>query len=313
LAFSRKQMLNPKTVHVDELVDGMADMLRRTLGETVTVKTFYKDSLWPCIVDPGQLENAILNLAINSRDAMQADGTLTIETDNTVIDESISLGGDTIEPGQYVTVTISDTGSGMSGEILERVFEPFFTTKPVGEGTGLGLSMIYGFVQQSGGHVSIYSEESVGTTVTIYLPRSKKASNKKDEKMETQKAKTGQERILVLEDDPDVRELTILQLSSLGYEVLEAHDGNSALAVLREQDDIDLMLSDVVLPGGLRGPEVAEKALEFNPDLKVLFMSGYTQNALDSHPELGESSLLLNKPFRKKDLADKIRQAIDQS
>lgn len=313
LAFSRKQMLNPKIIDSGELIDGMTDMLSRTLGETIEVKTVHAPDLWPCIIDPGQLENAILNLAINSRDAMPDGGVLTIETANTAFDNPLSAGNDEIESGDYVAITVSDTGLGMAQKIVDRAFEPFFTTKAVGAGTGLGLSMIYGFIQQSGGRVSIYSEENVGTSVTMCLPRSDEATSRKGASMGTLNQKTGQEKILILEDDPDVRELTILQLSSLGYEVLEAEDGNTALSILKADDSIDLLLSDVVLPGGLRGPEVAQKAREFSPDLKVLFMSGYTQNALDSHSALAEAAQLLNKPFRKKDLGDRIREILEQN
>ncbi len=315
LAFSRKQMLNPKVTDLTELVDRMAGMLTRVLGESIEVSTHCKHEIWNCIVDQGQMENAILNLAINARDAInQAPsraGKLTIEMDNAVVDETMAKDQEDVTAGEFVTLSLSDNGSGMSREILERIFEPFFTTKQVGEGTGLGLSMIYGFVKQSGGHVVVYSEENVGTNVKLYLPRAHGSHSRKEDDMHDQQLKTGNETILVLEDDPDVRELTVLQLKSLGYKVLEAHDGNSALEVLDQENGIDLLLSDVVLPGGLRGPEVAVKARETKPNLNVLFMSGYTQNALESHSELGEAALLLNKPFRKKDLAEKIREAID--
>ncbi|MEH6494364.1 MAG: ATP-binding protein [Pseudomonas marincola] len=315
LAFSRKQMLNPKVTDLTDLVDRMAGMLTRVLGESIEVKTFGESDLWNCNVDQGQLENAIINLAINARDAINQipnrSGILTIEIANAFVDEDMAEGHDEVVPGEYVMLCIADNGSGMPREILERIFEPFFTTKQVGEGTGLGLSMIYGFVRQSGGHVIVYSEENVGTNVKLYLPRAHGSHTRKEEDMTDQQLKTGSETILVLEDDPDVRELTVLQLKSLGYQVLQAHDGNSALAVLDQETGIDLLLSDVVLPGGLRGPEVAIKARETKPHLNVLFMSGYTQNALESHSELGDAALLLNKPFRKKDLAEKIREAID--
>ncbi|GLQ06728.1 PAS domain S-box protein [Sneathiella chinensis] len=314
LAFSRKQMLSPTVTHVEDLVDNMADMLKRVLGENISIKTTYGPDLWSCEVDQGQLENVILNLAINSRDAITATnkgaGVLSIEISNVVIDGEENQFQEEIVPGEYVTISVSDDGIGMTRDILDRVFEPFFTTKPVGEGTGLGLSMIYGFVKQSGGHVTIYSEQGMGTTVKLYLPRTKEEKKEQVAEMEAQSPKTGNETILVLEDDPDVRELTVLQLKSLGYNVVQAHDGQSALEVIETVQQIDLLLSDVVLPGGMRGPEVARKARESKPNLSVLFMSGYTQNALDSHSDLGESSMLLNKPFRKKELAEKIREAI---
>ncbi|MEP3246668.1 MAG: PAS domain S-box protein [Sneathiella sp.] len=314
LAFSRKQMLNPAVTEVTTLVDNMADMLTRVIGESIEIKTHYEANLWRCKIDQGQLENSILNLAINSRDSIKTkssvSGTLLIEISNVTIDEDVFERQNDVTPGNYVMLSISDNGQGMSREILDRVFEPFFTTKPVGEGTGLGLSMIYGFVKQSGGHVTIYSEEGVGTSVKLFLPQATDTDPKKVTEMDDQQPQTGNETILVLEDDPDVRELTVLQLKSLGYNVVQAHDGQSALEVIGKEDSIDLLLSDVVLPGGLRGPEVAQKARESKPNLSVLFMSGYTQNAMDSHPELGEASLLLNKPFRKKELAEKIREAI---
>ncbi|MEH6402620.1 MAG: PAS domain S-box protein [Sneathiella sp.] len=315
LAFSRKQMLNPTVTDVTELVDNMADMLKRVLGEAIEVITDYEENLWMCEIDQGQLENAILNLAINSRDALLASNArssrLIVEISNAIVEEGDTSNQDDAVPGNYVMLSVSDNGCGMSREILDRVFEPFFTTKPIGEGTGLGLSMIYGFVKQSGGHISLYSEEGVGTSVKMFLPRALNEEKEKVIEMDEQKPVTGTETILVLEDDPDVRELTVLQLKSLGYNVVQAHDGQSALEVIRTVENIDLLLSDVVLPGGLRGPEVAQKARQEKPNLSVLFMSGYTQNALDSHPEIGETALLLNKPFRKKELAAKIREAID--
>lgn len=315
LAFSRKQMLTPKVTDVQALVDNMAVMLKRVLGETIEISTHCEKNLWKSEIDQGQLENAILNLAINSRDALKASGSgsgrLVIEVSNAIVDEEMASEQDDAIPGKYVMLSVSDNGSGMPREVLERVFEPFFTTKPVGEGTGLGLSMIYGFVKQSGGLVTVYSEEDVGTSVKMFLPRATdKKSIEKVIEMDNQKPAKGHETILVLEDDPDVRELTVLQLESLGYNVVQAHDGQSALDVLHTDQKIDLLLSDVVLPGGLRGPEVAQKARMTKPDLSVLFMSGYTQNALNSDPAIGVTALLLNKPFRKKELAEKIREAI---
>jgi len=315
LAFSRKQMLSPSVTDVTLLVDNMAGMLKRVLGESIEISTHFEEGIWPCEIDQGQLENAVLNLAINARDALLAtergSGKLLIEISNSTIDHEAIGKESEVTPGSYIMLSVSDNGMGMSRDVLDRVFEPFFTTKPVGEGTGLGLSMIYGFVKQSGGHVTIYSEEGVGTSVKLFLPRAQNTTSEKVNEMDEQQPQTGSETILVLEDDPDVRELTVLQLKSLGYNVVQAHDGQSALDVIQEEENIDLLLSDVVLPGGLRGPEVAQKARENKPDLSVLFMSGYTQNALDSHAELGETALLLNKPFRKKELAEKIREAID--
>jgi PAS domain S-box-containing protein len=317
LAFSRKQTLNPTTTNLSQLMDKMVGMLVRILGEDIGIHKQFKEHLWECKIDQGLLENAVLNLAINARDAINASsnipGQLTLMTENVVVDDDMASQHTDVEAGEYVIVSVEDNGTGIPKDIQKKIFEPFFTTKPVGQGTGLGLSMIYGFIKQSGGFVVVFSKENYGTNVKLYLPRSSGETARKAINMENPKLRTGCETILVLEDDPDVRELTVLQLKSLGYNVLQAHDGRSALEVLHEEKDIDLLLSDVVLPGGMRGPEVAVKAREDMPELKVLFMSGYTQNALESHSELGETALLLNKPFRKKDLSEKIREAIESA
>jgi len=297
------------------LVSKIVSILDRVMGEEIEFETSAPPDIWDCHVDQGLLENALLNLMINARDAIQISdnrpGKVQLALSNATVDRTMTEVHDDVTEGEYVVVSVEDNGIGMPKEIQEKIFEPFFTTKPVGEGTGLGLSMIYGFVKQSGGFVVVFSKENYGTNVKLYLPRYSGSEVGKENSMVDQKLKTGHETILVLEDDPDVRELTVLQLKSLGYTVLQAHDGKSALEVLGQEGKIDLLLSDVVLPGGMRGPEVAIKAKEDQPALKVLFMSGYTQNALESHSELGETAMLLNKPFRKKDLSEKIREAIE--
>ena len=315
LAYSRKQILKPEVTDMGKLVGKIVSMLDRVMGEEIEFETSAQPGIWDCHVDQGLLENALLNLMINARDAIQISdnrpGKVQLALSNATVDRTMTEVHDDVTEGEYVVVSVEDNGIGMPKEIQEKIFEPFFTTKPVGEGTGLGLSMIYGFVKQSGGFVVVFSKENYGTNVKLYLPRYSGSEVGKENSMVDQKLKTGHETILVLEDDPDVRELTVLQLKSLGYTVLQAHDGKSALEVLGQEGKIDLLLSDVVLPGGMRGPEVAIKAKEDQPDLKVLFMSGYTQNALESHSELGETAMLLNKPFRKKDLSEKIREAIE--
>ncbi len=315
LAYSRKQVLKPVVTDMSNLVAKTVSMMTRVIGEEIEFQSVVAEDIWNCHVDQSLFENALLNLIINARDAILSSsnrpGKITLDVSNSTVDRSMAeLPSDAIE-GDYIVISIQDNGTGMPKEIQDKIFEPFFTTKPVGEGTGLGLSMAYGFVKQSGGFVVVFSKENYGTNVKLYIPRHSGSEVGKEDNMVDQKLKTGNEKILVLEDDPDVRELTVLQLKSLGYTVLQAHDGSSALDVLDKEGPVDLLLSDVVLPGGMRGPEVALKAKEDQPNLKVLFMSGYTQNALETHSELGETAMLLNKPFRKKDLSEKIREAIE--
>lgn len=311
LAFARRQPLNPKPISVNTLVTGLSELIHRTLGETISVETVLAAGLWQVEVDPNELEAAILNLAVNARDAMPEGGRLTVETSNTHIDEAYAASHIEVAAGQYVAISVSDTGFGMDANTLAQAFEPFFTTKPVGKGTGLGLSQVYGFVKQSGGHVKIYSEPGQGTTVKIYLPRLATGDGSEDQTSEAIIPQGENETILVIEDDDDVRAYSVETLRELGYRVLEAHDGPSALRLLERQSRVDLLFSDVVLPGGLTGAQVAAQAREMKPGLKVLFTTGYARNAIIHHGRLDKGVNLITKPFSESDLAAKIRDVID--
>ncbi|ANY85344.1 histidine kinase (plasmid) [Microvirga ossetica] len=308
LAFGRRQPLEPKVVNVGRFIKGMDDMLRRALGEEIEVETVVSGGLWNVQVDPGQIENAILNLAINARDAMNGQGRLTIEAGNALLDDRYALQNDA-PAGQYVMLAVTDTGSGIPPEILERVFEPFFSTKPEGKGTGLGLSMVYGLVKQSGGHIKIYSEVGQGTTVKIYLPRVHEQEDMLTD-LRTAPVRGGSETILVVEDDDDVRETAVALLSDLGYRVLKARDAASALTVIESGIEIDLLFTDVVMPGPLRSPELARKAKARLPNIAVLFTSGYTENAIVHGGRLDPGVELLPKPYTREDLARKIRHVL---
>ncbi|GHG77445.1 response regulator [Comamonas sp. JC664] len=309
LAFARRQPLNPTVINLGRLVRGMDDLLRRALGEDVELETIIGGGLWNTFVDPNQLENVILNLAINARDAMDGQGKLTVEAGNAMLDDHYSQMHPDVAAGQYVLLAISDTGCGMSSEVMERAFEPFFTTKPEGRGTGLGLSMVYGFVKQTGGHVKIYSEVGHGTTIKIYLPRSLQAEMPRAEVI-TEPVEGGSETLLVVEDDAEVRATAVEMLTELGYRVLKASDGQSALAVIQSGIPIDLLFTDVVMPGPVRSPELARQAKALSPDLEVLFTSGYTENAIVHGGRLDPGVQLLSKPYRREDLARKIRQLL---
>jgi signal transduction histidine kinase/ActR/RegA family two-component response regulator len=311
LAFSRRQPLRPRTVDLDGLVAGMSDLLARTLGETIEVDIVPGCDVRPATADAGQVESALLNLAINAQHAMPSGGKLIIETTNVEFDAEYAATNLEVSPGDYVLLAVSDTGTGMAPEVLEHAFEPFFTTKDVGEGSGLGLSMVYGFAKQSGGHVTIYSEQGRGTTVKLYLPQAEPSAERDGEALDRRAPQGRGERILVLEDDPDVRGLAVSLLEALGYWVLEAQDGAEALAVLEQAGRIDLLLSDVVLPGGMSGPDLATQARRLDPSLKVLFMSGYREKAAHRNGSLGVVGEVLTKPFRKHDLAARVRAALD--
>ncbi|RYF41553.1 MAG: hybrid sensor histidine kinase/response regulator, partial [Comamonadaceae bacterium] len=309
LAFARRQPLEPRVIKVGRLVAGMGEMLRRTLGESVELETVASGGLWNTLADPAQLENVILNLAINARDAMDGVGRLTLETGNAHLDDGYALANPGVKPGQYVMLAVTDTGQGMAPEVMARAFEPFFSTKPEGKGTGLGLSMVYGFVKQSGGHVSIYSELGHGTSVKLYLPRS----------LEQEDAATpvaaiaavgGSETVLVAEDDDEVRATVVEMLGDLGYRVLTARDAAGALAILQSGVAVDLLFTDVVMPGSLRSPELARKARALLPDIAVLFTSGYTQNAIVHGGRLDAGVELLGKPYTVEALARKIRHVL---
>jgi PAS domain S-box-containing protein len=313
LAFSRRQPLNPRPIDANKLVNNMSELLHRTLGETIAVETVLAAGLWRVEADPNQLENAILNLAVNARDAMPDGGKLTIETANTHIDRGYAARNAGVSPGQYVAICVSDIGSGMNEDTLARAFEPFFTTKEVGKGTGLGLSMVYGFVKQSGGHLKIYSEETQGTTVRIYLPRLV-GGEAEAEARPAQEIPEGSrdETILVCEDDDDVRAYTVEVLRELGYRVLEAHDGPSALRLLeRPEGKVDLLFTDVVLPGGMTGAILAREARALRSDLRILFTTGYARNAIVHHGRLDPGVELITKPFAYADLAARIRDMLD--
>ena len=311
LAFSRQQTLDPRPTDVNRLVVGMEELIRRTMGPGMTVEVVTAGGLWNSLVDPGQLENALLNLCINARDAMPQDGRLTIETGNRWLDGRGARERE-LPPGQYVTLCVSDNGTGMAPEVIARAFDPFFTTKPVGQGTGLGLSMIYGFVRQSGGQVHIRSEVGQGTMVSLYLPRHHGAAEEAEQPAELAEAPRAErgETVLVVDDEPTVRMLVTEVLEDLGYTAIEAADGAAGLKVLQSGARIDLLVTDVGLPGGMNGHQVAEAARMARPDLKVLFITGFAENAVLGHGHLDPGMHILTKPFAMEALASRIRELI---
>lgn len=313
LAFARKQPLEPKVVKVGRLITGMEDMLRRSLGEEIEIETVISGGLWSASIDVAQVENAILNLAINARDAMangeQSASKLTIEVNNALLDAGYCATHPEVAPGQYVMIAVSDTGSGMPPEVIQQAFEPFFSTKAEGQGTGLGLSMVYGLVKQSGGHIKIYSELGEGTTIKLYLPRSREADDV-FVTLDVQPVVGGSETVLVVEDDDAVRATVVDMLTELGYRVLKASDASAALTVIDSGVQIDLLFTDVVMPGPLRSPDLARKAKERLPNLAVLFTSGYTENAIVHGGRLDRGVELIGKPYSKENLARKIRHVL---
>ncbi|MGV3654569.1 MAG: response regulator [Noviherbaspirillum sp.] len=309
LAFARRQPLQPVSTNLGRVLRGMDDLLRRALGETVEIETVVAGGLWATLVDPNQLENVILNLAINARDAMKDGGKLTLELGNAMLDDHYVASELGVPAGQYVLLAISDTGTGMPPEVMAHAFDPFFTTKPEGEGTGLGLSMAYGFVKQSNGHIRIYSEVGCGTTIKIYLPRSLQPETATVSPRNSP-ALGGTETILVVEDDLAVQATAVDILSSLGYQVFKANDGQSALTILQSGVPIDLIFTDVVMPGPVRCTELAKQAKELQPGIEVLYTSGYTQNAIVHGGRLDPGVELISKPYRREDLARKIRQLL---
>ena len=317
LAFARRQPLAPRPLDVNAMITGLSELLHRTLGETVELETILSSDIWMTEADGHQLENALLNLALNARDAMPQGGCLTIETTNASLgSDYVQTLAEEIEPGDYVTVAVTDTGCGMDQAIAEQVFEPFFTTKDQGVGTGLGLSQVLGFVRQSGGLVRLYSEPGQGTTVRIYLPRLLQAASERPAtrvSAHDATTPTGTERVLVVEDEPALRDYTVQVLSELGYGVDQAGDAPAALAILQSEPNIQLLFTDVVLPGGMNGQLLAESALQLRPRLKVLFTTGYARNALMRNGRLEPGIRLLTKPFSLSDLARAVRNALDES
>ncbi|MBC2769223.1 hybrid sensor histidine kinase/response regulator [Pusillimonas minor] len=309
LAFARRQALEPKVIDTNKLVSGIEGLLRRALNEDIDIELVRGGGVWPAEVDPSQLESAILNMAINARDAMPGGGKLTIETANARLDDAYAESHPDVKPGQYVMISVSDTGTGMPAEVIAKAFEPFYTTKPAGKGSGLGLSMVYGFVKQSGGHIKIYSEIGEGTTIRLYFPRANPTGI--DDAFEPARAVVpGHEHILVVEDDDLVRTHVVTQLKGLGYRVTEAASGQVALDLIKRHNDIDLLFTDVVMPGGMNGRQLADQAMALRPQLKVLYTSGYTENAIVHHGRLDQGVHLLAKPYRRSDLAAKLRKAL---
>jgi len=311
LAFARRQPLEPQVLNVNELIASIDPLLRRTLGEHIEIEFTRGGGLWHALVDPGQLENALLNLALNARDAMPETGRLTIETANVRLSEDYSTRFADLAPGQYVMVAVSDTGCGIPPEQIQRVFEPFFTTKEAGKGTGLGLSMVYGFVKQSQGHVNVYSEPGHGTTIKMYLPRAVDSGAEEPRPAPEDADAGGTETILVVEDDDLVRRYAEEQLAAMGYRVLSAATGPAALAVLQDDPDVDLLFTDVVMPGGMSGRQLADEVQRRFGHIRVLYTSGYTDNAIVHHGRLDHGVRLLNKPYRRAELAASVRRALD--
>jgi PAS domain S-box-containing protein len=311
LAFGRRQPLNPKPINLSELAAGMADLLNRSLGEMVRLETRLAPDLRTTMADPGQVENALLNLAINARDAMPEGGRLLIETSEVEIEEEALAVHIEVKPGPYAMLAVSDTGTGMTPEVRQRAFEPFFTTKGPGGGSGLGLSMVYGFVKQSGGHVQIYSEHGYGTTVRLYLPIRDPDGRVAASRTSRTTGAAGGETVLVVEDDERVRRVSVRRLKDLGYVVIEVDSGPAALRILDQGDSIDLLFTDVVMPGGMTGLDLAREVRRRRPELKVLFTSGYADPAMIEGGAPTANDAWLGKPYSRADLASKLRELLD--
>jgi signal transduction histidine kinase len=310
LAFSRRQPLQPRNVDVNAVVVDAARLLRPTLGEQIEIESMLAHDSAPALIDPSQLSTAILNLALNARDAMPNGGKLTLETKNVVLDENYAAMSSEVNPGNYVMIAVSDSGEGIPANLLEKVFEPFYTTKDVGKGSGLGLSMVYGFVKQSNGHIKIYSEEGHGTTVKLYLPQAAGVADALPAEAGISEFVRGDESILIVEDDALVREYVVTQISRLGYDTLAANSAAEALAIINGPERIDLLFTDVIMPGGMNGRQLAIEAQTRRPRLKILYTSGYTENAIVHHGRLDAGVLLLPKPYLGSDLARMIRTAL---
>jgi signal transduction histidine kinase/CheY-like chemotaxis protein len=316
LAFARRQPLAPVRADLNKILSGVSDLLRRTMGEMIVFETVLAAGLWPTFVDVNQLENAVLNLAVNARDAMPNGGHLTIETANSYLDEAYANQFGDVAPGQYVLLSVTDTGTGIPPELMRKIFEPFFTTKDHGRGSGLGLAMVHGFVKQTGGHVRIYSEVNEGTTVKIYLPRLNQAEEVAANPEEAPQHAVANEltppseTILLVEDNDDVRQYAKSALEELGYKVLVAHDGATALRIVNDGLEIDLLFTDIVLPGGMNGRQLSQEVLKTRPGLAVLYTTGYTPNAIIHHGRLDPDVQLLSKPYTQEDLSRKIRRVL---
>jgi nitrogen-specific signal transduction histidine kinase/CheY-like chemotaxis protein len=311
LAFSRRQPLQPKRTNLNDLVTSTARLLKKVLGENITIRTRLADRPWTIMADPSQVETSLMNLAINARDAMAQGGTLLVETANVVLDEDYVRLNHEVVPGEYAMMAVSDSGSGMAPEIVARVFEPFFTTKPAGKGTGLGLSMVYGFVKQSGGHAKVYSEVGVGTTIRLYFPKARDDVADPGSAAEDEPAPPAAkgETVLVVEDKDDVRRVACRQLRKYGYNVIDAENGSVALDILRSGRPVDLLFTDVVMPGDWSGPALAEEARKLRPGLKLLFASGFPGMVLPPQM-LAEGNGFISKPYRHQELNRMIRRIL---
>ncbi len=312
LAFSRRQTLDPRPTNVNRLIAGMEEMIRRTVGPSIQIEVVGAGGLWSTLVDPNQLDNALLNLCLNARDAMPDGGRLTIETANKWLDERAAKERE-LSPGQYVSLCVTDTGTGMAPAVVAHAFEPFYTTKPFGQGTGLGLSMIYGFARQSGGQIRIYSELGKGTTMCLYLPRHDRNAEEDEASVVSAEAKPAGdgEVVLVIDDEPTIRMLISEVLEEHGYAVVEASDGPSAMRILRSDVRIDLLITDVGLPNGMNGRQIADAARQGRPELKVLFITGYAENAVVGNGHLDKGMQVIAKPFEIDALARKIREIVE--
>jgi PAS domain S-box-containing protein len=314
LTFARRRHMDVRVIQLNDLVVGIADMLRRTLGEQITLSTSLARDVWATRADPGQFQSAIVNMAVNARDAMPNGGKLVIETRNMMLDAHHADCQPELKPGEYVQLSISDTGAGIPPEIRDRVFEPFFTTKEKGCGTGLGLAMVYGFVKQSGGHVTIYTEVGRGTTINLYFPCANGASVAPvSDQIKGTADPRARETILVVEDDERVRQLTITRLKMIGYQVLAASDGPKALDMLCRGDTVDLVFTDLIMPGGLSGREVATRARELKPGIKVLLTSGYAEELVHGDDLQREQLKILRKPYQQADLVAALREVLGGS
>jgi len=312
LAFARRQTLQPQALDVNHLVRGTLELMERTLGSAICIQVVLVEDLWPALADAGQLENSLINLAVNARDAMPQGGTLTIETANAELEPEYAAAQVEVVAGGYMMLSITDTGVGMSPEVAAKAFEPFYTTKEIGKGTGLGLSMVHGFVKQSRGHIRIYSELGCGTTVRMYLPKAGTHEGVAEPRPQGEvEASSRGETILLVEDEADVREVALTFLGELGYRVLAAENGPAALEVLGSNAEVDLLLTDIVMPGGMSGHELARKVLERHPGMPVVYCSGYSEAAVFRERALGSRERFLVKPYSRKALARTVREALE--